>query len=109
MAGDFVRKNVTLLPFAMLKPQKKSHGSNLASSYSCCASPTCILVTVSFLSSGQSVFHRNVGSENHIIKFASDSLFRLDDVGSEEYNKILLTHIHLGFKLCTLMPEDGRG
>ena len=79
------------------------------SPYSCCASPTCILVTVSFLSSGQSVFHRNVGSENHMINFASDSLFRLDDVGSEEYNKILLTHIHLGFKLCTLMPEDGRG
>jgi hypothetical protein len=39
------------------------------------------------MSSAHSVVHRNVGSESHMVNFASDSLFKLDDVGMRNRTK----------------------
>jgi hypothetical protein len=61
-------------------------------------------VSVSLLSSAHSVVYRNVGSESHMVNVASDSLFKLDE--GYKYNKILSTHVHLGFKFYTSVPED---
>jgi len=39
------------------------------------------------LSSACAVVHRNVGSESHMVNFARDGLFKLDDVGMRNITK----------------------
>ena len=57
------------------------------STYRCFGSLSCIHVSVSLLSSSHSVVHRNVGNESQMVNFASDSLFKLDDVGMRNITK----------------------